>query len=187
MTAERGSAPSGSPALAGPDLRGADLRSEVLRELFLLAPVLERRKVEGMRRRNLTPPRARLLRTLGEGGPQVMSCLSRALDVTPRAVTALVDSLEADGLVRRCEHPTDRRATVVELTADGRRTFRELREGHRRLAEDLLGALSERDLAAGLRVACACAAPRNCAGADPAGSFVQASGVSGEGDPCVYR
>ena len=89
----------------------------MLRELFQLAPSLERFRAEGMARRGLTQPRARLLRTLDEGGPQVMSELSRALDVTPRAVTALVDGLEADGLVRRCVHPHDRRATVVELTA----------------------------------------------------------------------
>jgi len=34
-------------------------------------------------------------------------------------MTALVDSLEAEGLVRRKPHPTDRRATMVELTEDG--------------------------------------------------------------------
>ena len=124
----------------------------MLRELFQLAPSLERFRAEGMARRGLTQPRARLLRTLDEGGPQVMSELSRALDVTPRAVTALVDGLEADGLVRRCVHPHDRRATVVELTADGRRTCREMREGHIRLSEEILGGVSERDLTASLRV-----------------------------------
>jgi DNA-binding MarR family transcriptional regulator len=134
------------------DTRDWGTRSEVLRELFQLAPSLERFRAEGMARRGLTQPRARLLRTLDEGGPQVMSELSRALDVTPRAVTALVDGLEADGLVRRCEHPHDRRATVVELTATGRRTCREMRDGHERLSEEILGGVSERDLTASLRV-----------------------------------
>jgi DNA-binding MarR family transcriptional regulator len=48
-----------------------------------------------------------------------MRCISAELDVTARNVTALVDGLEADGLVRRVPHPTDRRATVIELTPAG--------------------------------------------------------------------
>jgi DNA-binding MarR family transcriptional regulator len=34
-------------------------------------------------------------------------------------MTALVDGLEAEGLVVRRPHPTDRRATMVEVTTDG--------------------------------------------------------------------
>ena len=36
-----------------------------------------------------------------------------------RNMTAAVDALEIDGLVRRTAHPSDRRATLVELTKDG--------------------------------------------------------------------
>jgi len=45
-----------------------------------------------------------------------MSELKEELGVTATNVTALVDSLEKDGLVKRKRHPTDRRATVIELT-----------------------------------------------------------------------
>ena len=45
-----------------------------------------------------------------------MSELKEELGVTATNVTALVDSLEKDGLVTRKRHPTDRRATIVELT-----------------------------------------------------------------------
>jgi DNA-binding MarR family transcriptional regulator len=34
-------------------------------------------------------------------------------------VTNIVDRLQADGLVRRSPHPTDRRATLVEITEAG--------------------------------------------------------------------
>jgi DNA-binding MarR family transcriptional regulator len=34
-------------------------------------------------------------------------------------VTNIVDRLESDGLVRRTPHPTDRRTTLVEITAAG--------------------------------------------------------------------
>ncbi len=48
-----------------------------------------------------------------------MSGLAKALDVTQRRVTALVDALEADGLVERRPHPTDGRSTIVSLTKKG--------------------------------------------------------------------
>jgi len=38
------------------------------------------------------------------------------------SITNLVDRLEGQGLVRRVPHPTDRRTTLAELTAEGRST-----------------------------------------------------------------
>lgn len=64
----------------------------------------------------LSYSRMRLLCRLHDDGPQRMADLASALDVTPRNVTTLVDSLERDGFVRRRPHPTDRRATLIELT-----------------------------------------------------------------------
>jgi DNA-binding MarR family transcriptional regulator len=48
-----------------------------------------------------------------------MSELAKALDVTQRRITALVDALESDGLVERRPHPTDGRSTMVSLTKRG--------------------------------------------------------------------
>ena len=62
--------------------------------------------------------RMRLLYELHCDGPQKMADLAGGLGVTPRNVTALVDGLEAEGLVRRRDHPTDRRVTIIELTGD---------------------------------------------------------------------
>jgi DNA-binding MarR family transcriptional regulator len=67
----------------------------------------------------LTLPRLRLLERLGCKGPAMMRTLADELGLSPRNMTALVDSLEDEGLVRRRPHPTDRRATVVELTESG--------------------------------------------------------------------
>jgi len=44
------------------------------------------------------------------------------LQVHPTSVTNTVDRLEADGLVRRRAHPTDRRTTLAEITGRGRTT-----------------------------------------------------------------
>ncbi len=67
-----------------------------------------------------TPARARVLDLLRREGPQTMHQVSRSLHVTPRNVTKLVDHLETSDLVRRTPHPTDRRATGLQLTSQGR-------------------------------------------------------------------
>jgi DNA-binding MarR family transcriptional regulator len=64
--------------------------------------------------------RLRLLQTLHCDGPAIMRNLGDQLGVSPRNMTAMVDALEDAGLVVRQPHPTDRRATLVELTASGR-------------------------------------------------------------------
>lgn len=66
-------------------------------------------------------PRLRLLNAVHCHGPQKMADLAEALAVTPRNVTALVDGLEAESMVRRVPHATDRRVTLVELTCDADR------------------------------------------------------------------
>ena len=48
-----------------------------------------------------------------------MRTIGSRLQVHQTSVTNAVDRLEDAGLVRRRPHPTDRRTTLVELTADG--------------------------------------------------------------------
>jgi DNA-binding MarR family transcriptional regulator len=68
------------------------------------------------RKDGLSVARMKLLWTLRSGGSQQMSAIKDRLGVTARNVTQLVDGLESEGLVRRTPHPTDRRATIIELT-----------------------------------------------------------------------
>lgn len=105
----------------------------------------------------MSPARVRLLGTLHCQGSLTMGVLGDQLGVTARNITALVDGLERDGLVRRAPHPTDRRATMVELTTSGHETverllgpfldsvagvFRELEEADRHELVRLLEALA---------------------------------------------
>lgn len=62
----------------------------------------------------------RVLEILETQGPTIMREIADALGMTARNMTAITDSLEETGLVRRTPHPRDRRATVVELTAEGK-------------------------------------------------------------------
>lgn len=67
----------------------------------------------------LTYPRIRMLEVLHCQGPAKMKDLADNLGLTARNLTTLADGLEADGLVCRTAHPSDRRSTLIELTASG--------------------------------------------------------------------
>ena len=56
--------------------------------------------------------------------------LSRYLMVTGGNVTGLTDELEREGLVQRVSSETDRRAWIVRLTAQGRRSFEAMAKQH---------------------------------------------------------
>lgn len=53
-------------------------------------------------------------------GSLPMRVMGQRLQLHPTSVTNIVDRLEADGLVKRIAHPTDRRTTLVEITETGR-------------------------------------------------------------------
>lgn len=59
-------------------------------------------------------PAERLCLSFLTSGPQTASAIARATRLTPAAVTALVDRLEARNYVRRRPDPLDRRKVLVE-------------------------------------------------------------------------
>ncbi|MGW7819525.1 MarR family winged helix-turn-helix transcriptional regulator [Streptomyces puniciscabiei] len=121
----------------------------------LLAEQLLRltRRVHRIQKRHLerhdlgvTPAQSRLLRTLAHyASPPRMADLAERLEVVPRAVTTLVDGLEASGKLRRVADPANRRVTRIELTNEGRTTLRELRGARRSAAEEILAPLTEKE------------------------------------------
>src|SRR3954451_21379182 len=78
-------------------------------------------------------------------GPIMMSDLGEQMGVTPRNVTKLVDELEGEGLVRRRPHPSDRRATLVELTNRGQEEIAEGYSEYVSATSELFSVLSEED------------------------------------------
>jgi DNA-binding MarR family transcriptional regulator len=79
------------------------------------------RWMEGRTCDGMSHTRLRLLQALHSGGPAIMRDLAGQLGATPRNMTAMVDALEQAGLVARRPHPTDRRATLIELSPAGAR------------------------------------------------------------------
>ncbi len=68
----------------------------------------------------LTYSRLRVLEALHCQGPAKMKTLADGLGLSARNLTAVADSLESEGMLRRVAHPSDRRATLLELTDKGR-------------------------------------------------------------------
>lgn len=62
---------------------------------------------------------ALVLLTFSRRGLLPMRVMGERLQLHPTSVTNIVDRLQADGLVRRTPHPTDRRATLVGITETG--------------------------------------------------------------------
>ncbi|HEX5906863.1 MAG TPA: MarR family transcriptional regulator, partial [Propionibacteriaceae bacterium] len=94
----------------------------------------------------LTSARTHLLWELHRLGPSTQQALARALHVTPRNVTGLVDALQAGGFVERRLHPSDRRATLVTLTELGTRTTTEMVRGRELIASELVAGFNNDEL-----------------------------------------
>ena len=64
---------------------------------------------------------ALVLLAFSRRGALPLGKMGSRLMLHPTSVTNIVDRLEAQGLVRRAAHPTDRRTTLAAITDDGRR------------------------------------------------------------------
>lgn len=64
---------------------------------------------------------ALVLLTFSRQGLLPLGKMGERLMIHPTSVTNIVDRLEAQGFVRRVQHPTDRRTTLCEITPGGRR------------------------------------------------------------------
>ncbi len=86
----------------------------------------------------VSPERAKALLRLSAGGLRAGELAQQCM-LTPPAMTELVEGLVRDGLVRREDDPSDRRAVRVSLTAAGRR---EADRYHGAFAEALADAIA---------------------------------------------
>ena len=97
--------------------------------------------------RGMTPAMARGLHVLLRHGPMRPGQLGTHLHIAPRSATEVVDALADRGLVERFPDPGDRRATVLEPTAEGKRMGDVLRDQRRQETEQMFAALSTTDRA----------------------------------------
>ena len=104
----------------------ADDPSATAREVWALMSELvldNQRRREVAEATGISFGRTRAIRRLVRQ-PLSMRELAEALGIDPPNATVIVDDLEAQGLVRRRPHPTDRRAKLVEATRKGKQLAR---------------------------------------------------------------
>jgi DNA-binding MarR family transcriptional regulator len=130
------------------------LRDEVLAEL------LEHQPAKGLRYMRKLPGGAlslvhlQVLMALENDGSLPMGRLAETMDVSQASATGIVDRMEQRGLVERLRDEQDRRVVRVALTSLGRETVAGFATERRDHLQQILGALTEEELAgflAGLR------------------------------------
>ena len=71
---------------------------------------------KSLKAEHLTPPSFFLIGYIHRKGPQNLSTLASMTGVTKPSITAIVDNLEKQGLVKRVRDENDRRKTAISLT-----------------------------------------------------------------------
>lgn len=83
-----------------------------------------------------------ILHRLEQGGSVHARELSRTLRVHPSNLVALLDQLEADGLIARRRDPADRRRQIIKLTPAGTKRLRLAAAAVAEVEQELLSPLS---------------------------------------------
>jgi DNA-binding MarR family transcriptional regulator len=113
---------------------GLPLRAATLSRLFL-----------GHSSLGITRTEAGVLQALAAQPRRITELASRE-GVTQPAITLLINRLEDRGWVGRLPDAEDRRAVLVELSAEGRRVFDRLRAEYRALLHEEMATLPARDV-----------------------------------------
>jgi DNA-binding MarR family transcriptional regulator len=102
----------------------------VIRELARCYQAFQRVSDAHVRRTGLTSAQFDIVVTLGNTEGMTFKELGSRTLITKGTLTGVVDRLESRGLVARLASPTDGRSTLVRLTEQGDRVFREVFEPH---------------------------------------------------------
>lgn len=95
----------------------------------------------------LHPGQEALLLELARTGPMIQAQLSEALGVEPPSVTLMTRKLEASGHIRRAPAPSDKRASIVELTDSGKALTDQVKQLWCALAEETVTGLPAQTVA----------------------------------------
>lgn len=88
-----------------------------------------------------------IMARLADDGPQRLGALATAFGLDPSTITRQVQSLERTGLAVRSTDPSDRRASILQLTEEGRDVLERTRAVRRERLYAVLGDWSDADIA----------------------------------------
>lgn len=101
---------------------------------------------EQLTRSQLSPVQYFAMSTLHRSGPQSMSDLARVIQISKQQLTPLICRLIDTGMVNRIPNAKDRRVINIDLTPQGRQTFKDLSAAIRSDIAKKLQGLSEQEL-----------------------------------------
>jgi DNA-binding MarR family transcriptional regulator len=100
-----------------------------------------------VRELGLTPSQFDVVATLGNTPGMTLGELSTRTLITKSALTGIIDRLEAQGLVARCDKANDRRCVLARLTPEGEALFREVFPAHVNYMSEFFDRMSAEDQA----------------------------------------
>ncbi len=132
------------------DKRGAASSRHPRSRAFLLAQIgahAASRFASMLRELELAPPHAGILRAVAASSGISQQNLASLLGMVPSRLVALIDELEAQGLIERCDNADDRRVYALHLTEKGARTMTDIGRVARAHDDAICAALSEKERA----------------------------------------
>ena len=103
--------------------RTAEVDQEAYNAIIATSKVIRRVALRLFAEEGITEPQFQALMVLVENGPMLMRKMSDEMLVTPANVTGIMDRLEEKSLVRRTPGMRDRRATIIEITSEGKALY----------------------------------------------------------------
>ena len=116
-----------------------EMPGHLVRRLQQVAVALFTEELAGL---ELTPVQFAALVALDERPGLDQATLAALIGYDRATIGGVIDRLEQKGRVRRDPHPSDRRAKVPRITAEGRAMLREATPGVRRVQARLMAPLS---------------------------------------------
>jgi MarR family transcriptional regulator, organic hydroperoxide resistance regulator len=151
MPATDATAPDAATGAGAPPAESA--ATEAVRLAFVELMGAERRlraRDRKCAKGELTQSHIRALFTIDKSasGAATAGDLAKAAELSPASVTAMLDHLEADGIISRSRSSTDRRVVVVTLTDSGRALLEAKRTAWRHRGATALAGVSDEHLQA---------------------------------------
>jgi DNA-binding MarR family transcriptional regulator len=103
--------------------RTTEIDQEAYNAIIATSKVIRRVALRLFVEEGITEPQFQALMLLVENGPVLMRKMSDEMLVTPANVTGIMDRLEEKSLVRRTAGKEDRRATIIEITSEGKALY----------------------------------------------------------------